>query len=435
MRTGGRLQAAIEVLEAVGAQHRPIANALADWGRSHRFAGSGDRNAVANLAYDALRRRNSIAWRMDSDVPRALVLGVFVIFWGNDVETLRQAIVDDPHSPEHLSDAEEQALAGGNLDDAPDWVSGDYPEWLHPAFADAFDNEAASEGRALAERAPTDLRVNLLKADREKALKQLSRFAAAETAHSPVGMRIAAASAAGRVPNVRSEAGYRKGWFEIQDEGSQIAALAAGSTPGQQVVDLCAGAGGKTLALGAFMENKGQVHAYDADRHRLAKIHERLRRAGARNVQVLGAGDTNALEALKGRADVVFVDAPCTGTGTWRRRPDAKWRLSAEALEARHLEQQTVLDLAAPLVRPGGRLVYVTCSVLPSENEEQVAAFLGRNDGFGKYDLGSFASGIGLPAGAVRDGALRLSPASTATDGLHISVLERAATEIATGIP
>ena len=185
-------------------------------------------------------------------------------------------------------------------------------------------------------------------------LKALRRFEPQPTPHSPLGVRIEQAPGPGKSPHVEAEPGHGKGWYEVQDEGSQLATLLSGARPRQQIIDLCAGAGGKTLALAALMENSGQLYAYDSDRMRLRPIFERLKRAGVRNVQVLPAGDREALAKLDGRMDLVLIDAPCTGSGVWRRRPDAKWRLSPQMLEARLAEQREVLDEGAALVKPGG---------------------------------------------------------------------------------
>ncbi len=261
-------------------------------------------------------------------------------------------------------------------DAAPDWVKGDYPQWLAPAFARAFAERAAAEGAGLARRAPVDLRANTLKANRDKVLAALRKFGAEAGPLSPWAVRIPPPSAAGRSPNVEVEPAHARGWFEVQDAASQVAALMTAARPGMQVADICAGAGGKTLALAAMMQNKGQIHAHDADRHRLKPIFERLKRAGARNVQVIPADEGERLAALAGRMDVVLVDAPCSGSGSWRRKPDAKWRLTPKALEDRLADQRAVLAAAFPLVKPGGRLVYVTCSVLPRENGDQVTPSL-----------------------------------------------------------
>ena len=189
-----------------------------------------------------------------------------------------------------------------------------------------------------------------------------------------MGVRIAAGERDSRTPNVQADEGYLKGWFEVQDQGSQIVALLAGAKPGEQVLDLCAGAGGKTLAMAAAMGNKGQIFAYDSDRHRLAPIYDRLKRNGVRNVQVRAPGE-GALDDLAGKMDRVVIDAPCTGSGTWRRRPDAKWKLTAEQVAQRVGEQAAILAEGARYVKPGGTLVYITCSVLHEENGGQVAAF------------------------------------------------------------
>ncbi|MDX1731402.1 MAG: RsmB/NOP family class I SAM-dependent RNA methyltransferase, partial [Aurantimonas coralicida] len=288
------------------------------------------------------------------------------------------------------------------------------------------------EAAALSDRPPLDMRVNTLRADRDKVAKALTPFAATATALAPQGLRVPPIAGDGRHPNVQVEAGFQKGWFEIQDEGSQIVALLAGAAPGMQVLDFCAGAGGKTLALAASMENTGQIHAYDSDRQRLAPIHDRLKRAEVRNVQVHAPRDD--IGELEGRMDLVLVDAPCTGTGTWRRRPDAKWRLAERQLDKRLEEQDAVLDAAARFVKPGGRLVYITCSLLPEENGARVAAFLERDAGaqFKVADaVGRWAEALpeapkAYHASALGDGTtLTLTPRTTGTDGFFFAVLER----------
>ncbi|HEV2727694.1 MAG TPA: hypothetical protein VGV34_05325, partial [Solirubrobacterales bacterium] len=278
------MQAAIEVLSDIELRRRPAADALKDWGLAHRFAGSGDRAAIAGLVYDALRRRASSAWRMGSEEPRALVLGALAFVRGETPESLDALFAGDRFAPAPPSEAERGALMSSDLEGAPSWVAGDYPEWLHPSFERAFGASAAEEGRALAERAPLDLRANTLKADRGRLLEALAHLRPALTPLSPLGLRIRP-GADGRLPPVQTEAAFHKGWFEIQDEGSQLAALLSGVQPGEQVVDLCAAGGGKTLALAAMMQNHGQIYATDGDPRRLPPIHDRLARAGVRNVQ------------------------------------------------------------------------------------------------------------------------------------------------------
>jgi len=337
MRPGAHIRAAVEVLEEVLTRYRPVAIALADWGKSHRFAGSSDRAAIGNLVYDALRCRRSLAQRMDSDTPRALVLAAAAQALGLPEATVIASADGSAYALEPLSEAERAGIGRSLPAQATAGIRGDIPDWLEPSFVRAFGAAAATEGAALARRAPVDLRVNTLKADREKVLKALARFAAEATGYSPLGVRLAARDGPHRQANVEAEVGHARGWYEVQDEGSQLAALLAHAGPRQQVLDICAGAGGKTLAFAAAMRNTGQVYAYDEDAQRLRPIIERLKRAGVRNAQVLPAGDHAALSALGARFDLVFIDAPCTGSGAWRRRPDAKWRLRPANLEQRRV--------------------------------------------------------------------------------------------------
>ncbi|MCC7252088.1 RsmB/NOP family class I SAM-dependent RNA methyltransferase [Hyphomicrobium sp.] len=431
MKPAGRIQAAAEVLEDVFERHQPAATALQDWGKRHRFAGSGDRAAIGTLVYDVLRRRLSLGAQMGSDGPRLLAVAAAPRALGLSAEDVGRFCDGSPHAPAPLTDDERARLAAGFPADAPVHVAADVPEWLVGSFTRAFGDRAVAEGRAMAERAPIDLRVNTLKATRDKVLAALAKLGAAPTRLAPFGLRIPAPEAAAKSPHVEAEAAHGKGWFEVQDEGSQLAAALSGAGPRQQVLDLCAGAGGKTLALAAAMQNTGQIYAYDSDKGQLRPIFARLQRAGVRNVQVLQGGDQEALEALGARFDVVLVDAPCSGSGTWRRKPDAKWRLKPEALANRQAEQREVLALASRLVKPGGRLVYVTCSVLPEENTDQVAWFLETFPGFALMPFREvWRSAIGDEAPASADGSdqtLLLTPGSHGTDGFFVASLKRTA--------
>ena len=430
MRLGARIKSATEVLADIFERHRPASNALADWGKAHRFAGSGDRAAIGTLVYDVLRRRQSLAAQMQSATPRALVLAAAPRAFGLSVDEVTAAAEGPPHALEALSAEEIAHLGSAPAADIAPSIAADIPDWLMPSFERVFGDRAIAEGRAMAERAPVDLRVNTTKATRDEVLKALESMAAEATPWSPVGIRVPAPVGAGKSPHVESEAAHGKGWFEVQDEGSQIAALLAGARPGMQVLDLCAGAGGKTLALSAAMENKGQIYAYDSDKRQLRPIFERLKRGDASNVEVMNGGDEKALLALGPRFDLVLVDAPCTGTGTWRRRPDSKWRLKPESLATRQEDQRRVLDVASRLVKPGGRLVYVTCSVLPEENGDQIESFLHRQSGFSLvpyYEAWLSSIGTAPPSSADGDrGTLLLTPASHGTDGFFIAVLKAA---------
>jgi 16S rRNA (cytosine967-C5)-methyltransferase len=273
--------------------------------------------------------------------------------------------------------------------------------------------------------------VNILKvSSREEAHDALPHLGAVETPLSPLGLRIMP-SEDGRGPSVQSEPEFIKGWIEIQDEGSQLVGLLSGVKPGEQVVDLCAGGGGKTLELAAMMENHGQLYATDGDTRRLAPIHDRLTRAGVRNVQVrTPRGGADAVTDLNGKIDCVLVDAPCTGIGTWRRNPDAKWRLRPGSLDVRRKEQIAVLDRAAALVRPGGRIVYITCSILPEENDDTLAAFMERHAGFKAVKSSEVLASAGLESlqKIVRPTTygLQLTPLKTGTDGFFFSILKKA---------
>jgi 16S rRNA (cytosine967-C5)-methyltransferase len=432
MTPGARLAAAIEVIADIETRRRPAGDALKDWGLSHRFAGSGDRAAIAGLVYDALRRRASSAHIMGEASPRAVALGMLRLERKLDADAIGALANGGRFAPAPLSEGERARLAAADLADAPPWVAGDYPEWLDPYFAKVFGEERAAEGAALASRAPLDLRVNALKADRDKAVAALADLAPQPTRWSPVGLRIALAAAA-KNPAIHAERAFIKGLVEVQDEGSQLAALLAGAKPGEQVVDLCAGAGGKTLALAAAMENRGQLYATDLDKRRLAPIHARLERAGVHNAQVRTPKSVgNELADLAGRVDLVLIDAPCTGTGAWRRNPDAKWRIRPGALEVRLKEQAEALDRAAALVKPGGRIAYVTCSVLAEENGEQVRGFLARHPGFVVTPPAAVAGALGERAYLFRravlmsEEGLLMTPRRTDTDGFFVSVMARA---------
>ena len=430
MRLPGRLSAAIDVLTDVETRKRPVSEALKSWGLNNRFAGAGDRAAIGNLVYDALRRRASHGALMGSDSPRALVLGVAVRDWNEDPAALSESFAADSHAPEALTEDELARVAGKLPDDLPGFVLADVPEWLAPSLQRGFGDNWIAEGQDMAGRPSLDMRVNTLKSSRERVMKSLSRFTPAETAISSIGVTMPAGPGDARTPNVTTDEGYLKGWFEVQDQGSQIVAALAGARPGEQVLDLCAGAGGKTLALAAAMMNKGQIFAYDSDRNRLAPIYDRLKRNGARNVQVRAPRD-GALDDLEGKMDRVVIDAPCTGTGTWRRRPDTKWKLTPELLAQRVGEQAAILNEGKRFLKPGGTLVYITCSILPEENDDQVMAFIAANPGFSSVaasETWQAAFGTALPLGLeTAQGGIALTPRLTATDGFYFNALRLAA--------
>jgi len=433
MTPAARLAAAIEVFAEIEARRRPAADALKDWGFAHRFAGSSDRAAIAGLVYDALRRKASSAWLIGESTPRAVLLGMLRLERALAVADIATLCTGTRFAPAPLTDAERTALTERTLGDAPASVQGDFPDWLDPHFSRTFGEERAAEGAALASRAPLDMRVNTLKSDRDEVLPKLAHLGAESTRWSPVGLRIRLTADA-KSPAIHAEPPFRKGAVEIQDEGSQLAALLVCAKPGEQVVDLAAGAGGKTLALAAAMENRGQIYATDIDKRQLAPIHERIARAGAHNIQVrTPRGEADAIAGLAGRMDRVLIDAPCTGTGTWRRNPDAKWRMRRGALAERVKQQEALLERAATLVKSGGRVVYVTCSVLKEENADQVGAFLSRHPEFAAVSpreaaaeaLGERAM-LFCRAVLLSEEGLLMTPRQTDTDGFYVAVLRKA---------
>ncbi|MBB3770137.1 16S rRNA (cytosine967-C5)-methyltransferase [Angulomicrobium tetraedrale] len=441
MIPSARISAAIEVLGTVLAERRPAADVLKDWGRAHRFAGSGDRAALSSLVYDTLRHRASAGWIMGAtegeESPRALLLGMLRRGRGLEVDAIAALCDGGRFAPEPLSEEERAHLVAASLDDAPAHVRGDYPQWLDAALAAVFGEARVAEGEALAERAPLDLRVNTLKGALDKALPQLSHLSPSVGEWSPLALRLEL-EADGKAPPLTVEPAYIKGLVEIQDEGSQLAAILAAPPRGGQVLDLCAGGGGKTLALAALMDGVGQLYAYDDDLRRLAPIHERVQRAGAHNVQVRspkgrGPGRVDVLKDLESRMDLVLVDAPCTGTGTWRRNPDAKWRMRPGALAERVKEQVEILDEAARFVKPGGRLAYITCSLLDAENVDQIRAFTARHPAFRAIPPAEAVLALGERGIALREASLErpegllLTPRRTRTDGFFIALLVREA--------
>ncbi len=432
MTPAARLAAAIEILGDIDARRRPAADALKDWGLAHRFAGSGDRASIAGLVYDALRRRASAAWLMGEATPRGVVLGMLRLERNLDEVAVAALANGSRHAPAPLTADERRRLAADHQPDAPPHVNGDYPEWLDPFLERAFGPDRGAEGAALASRAPLDLRVNALKATRDTVAEALAHLRPEPTRWSPLGLRLRL-DAQARSPAIQSEPAFLKGLVEVQDEGSQLAALLSGAAPGMRVIDLCAGGGGKTLALAGMMQNQGRIVATDLDKRRLAPIHARLERAGVRNVHVrTPKGAADPIADLAGSADLVFVDAPCTGTGTWRRNPDAKWRIRPGAVDQRIKDQKAVLDRAAGLVRPGGRIVYVTCSLLVEENADQVRAFLDRHSGFAIEAPQTLVGALGangpdlLRAALAAPEGLLMTPRRTDTDGFFVAALRRA---------
>jgi 16S rRNA (cytosine967-C5)-methyltransferase len=419
VRDGGRIAAAIQVLDDIELRHKPVRQALKTWSDGARYAGSKDRAWVSGLVLDALRRNRSLAYLMGEESNRARCLAALRFVWDWELERIAEAC-NDPHGPAPLSEAETKAMSGtGSLKAAKADVQGDYPDWIEASMARMFGSDRAAEGIAFAQRAPVDLRVNRLKSDSYEVLKALEGMGAEPAGMLPDALRVPAPAAAERAASVEIHPSFAMGWFEVQDLGSQMAAACAGDIRDKQVLDYCAGGGGKTLALAAAMGNTGRIYAYDSDARRMTDIIPRATRAGVANLELRTPLNKEPLNGLQESMDVVFVDAPCTGSGTWRRHPDAKWRLSPDALQRRLNEQRKVLDQASVFVVPGGRMVYVTCSIFAEENEDQVAAFVERNKVFKVRRLDLF------PDYLTPQGYLRLSPRKAGTDGFFAALLDR----------
>jgi len=428
-----------------GARRRPADAVAADFFRARRFIGGGDRRAVAEHAWGVVRQRLRLDWHLARigmpATPRLLLLAQMLLApngangGGEDHGRGRQAveaIFDGTHyGPPVLDPAERRAaaaLAGRALIDPamPDGPRFNLPDWVLPAFRQRFGDALAREAAALEGEAPVDLRANLLKGDRGRAAAMLAAdgIGSTPTPLSPWGLRLPA-----RRP-ITGSAAYRDGLVEVQDEGSQLIALLADARPGMRVADYCAGAAGKTLAMAASMGNRGKITACDTSAVRLDGAAKRLKRAGVDNAErhLLAPGDRWA-KRRAGSFDRVLVDAPCTGTGTWRRNPDARLRTQPADLAELVAVQHDILEKAAELVRPGGRLIYATCSLLPEENEGQMDRFLARGGArFVPVPVDAVWTAL-LPGVAVPCAGpwLTLSPAAQGTDGFFCAVLERAA--------
>lgn len=386
MTPSARVQAAIEILDLVIAAARsngaPADRIVAEWFKSRRFAGSGDRRAVRDLVFRAIRACGDVP---DSGRAAMLVLA------GED-EALASLFDGSRHAPAPITSGEAPATGG---------VA---PAWLSAALAQSGIEDA--DAAALLDRAPLDIRVNALRAGRTELPPGGERTVAAHGWRYPHGTRIEDSPA------------WSEGMIEVQDTGSQLACEAVEARPGEAIVDLCAGAGGKTLALAAAMDGTGRLLATDTDRGRLQRLPPRAERAGVHAIETRLLDPNREAEQLTdwlGQADAVLVDAPCSGTGTWRRNPEARWRLTPAQLERYVTIQARLLDLAATLVRPGGRLVYVTCSLLDAEGAHQAEAFLARAEQAWRVERPV------LPAGTPRGPGLRLTPSRDGTDGFFIA--------------
>ncbi len=403
-------------LERVRRFDTPADSGLSAFFRSHPNVGQRDRAFVADGVFALLRRMRSTEALAESTEPRRLALAIIVREMGRSLRDIEPAL----NTADGLWVRAFKSRMGNPL---PPAVAHDLPDWLWDRLGTAYGDETRSAlARAWLAPAPFDLRVNPAKTTRDAALAALvgEGFAATATTYSPLGIRIA-----GR-PSLAHHPWLADGRLEVQDEGSQLIGYLVAPRRSDMVVDFCAGAGGKTLLLGALMRSQGRLYAFDVAAKRLAQLTPRLARSGLSNVhpQVLASERDTRVKRLAGKIDRVLVDAPCTGFGTLRRNPDLKWRQPESAVAELAAKQSQILSAAATLVKPGGRLVYATCSVLPQENEDIVAAFLAAQPAFSPGNAAAELARAQIPLDT--GPTLKLMPHLHGCDGFFAAVLERA---------
>ncbi len=432
MRPGARVGAVIEILEELGKTGAPADRVLTGYTRNRRYIGSKDRREIGNLVFSVLRARLRLIWWLErkghpDGSPRAEVLAALCLVKALPKEEIAQLFAGEGYGPSVLTPDEENliaALSGAQLDDPeqPAWVRDEVEPWLHERLVARFGEDMAAEMAAMKQEADVILRVNRLKAARDEASAALAEdeVVTRHSGMSPLGLRIE-----GR-RNLQASRAFREGLVEVQDEGSQLIALLCEAEPDMAVADYCAGAGGKTLALAAEMRGQGRLVALDTDAKRLQRAHPRLARAGAGFVEQRSLPDDGWMAENAEAFDRVLVDAPCSGSGVWRRQPDARLALTPERLADYLKAQSEVLQRASFLVRPGGRLIYATCSFLPEEDEQQVERFLAENRGFRQKPIAGVwkevLPGVDCPS---NEPHLLLTPRQQGTDGFFVAVLER----------
>ncbi|MBX3483054.1 RsmB/NOP family class I SAM-dependent RNA methyltransferase [Phenylobacterium sp.] len=427
MTPPARLQAALDLIREIERAPRPADAVVSSWFRARRDLSEADRGVIYDLVYSMLRSQARLTWWLAKyerpATPRNRLLAWLMLGRGSTREQVERQFSGGRLAAAVLTEPERQLLGrlqGGSLDHPamPDEVRGECPEWALDALRRRFGDAFAREMAGMLTPPPLDLRVNPLRTTREAMLAALAGLGLKATAcrMAPHGIRIGERASLSRLPMLRT------GEVEIQDEGSQLVALLVGAKAGERVVDFCAGAGGKTLAIAADMANKGVVIACDVLENRLKRGAERFRRAGLHNIQtrLLGSERDKWVKRHKGGFDRVLVDAPCSGTGTWRRNPDARWRAEHAGFEALLPLQAAILDSAARLVKPGGRLVYATCSLLVEENEAQVEAFLAAHPEFRPVPLREAVPQI---TDSAHPDYLSLTPARHDTDGFFAAVM------------
>jgi 16S rRNA (cytosine967-C5)-methyltransferase len=432
MHYPAQIQATIELLNEIDMAPSAADNVATQFFRHRRYIGSTDRRVISGLTFKILRHQEKLNWWAGhmglSEVRKArrqVILGLMFLE-GKTLQEVSEIFTGEEYGPTAFSKLELYALSEMkpkkfDHPDMPEYVRLDLPEWSYVKLKEVFGDNLDEEVAALNEQAPLDLRINALKTSRDEILHKFNKLGwkVEATQLSPWGLRME------RGKPLTNHELFRKGAVEVQDEGSQLIALLTDAKPGHAVLDLCAGAGGKTLAIAARMENKGRLFAADVAEHRLSKAKLRLRRAGVSNheLKLLDEQANQWLRRQAGRFDRVLVDAPCSGSGTWRRNPDLKTRFNELELKELMEKQLDILETAYPLVKPGGYLVYATCSLYRDENENQIEAFLERHPDFELVPIVQlWESAVGGVC-PVTTPMLRLSPHSNHTDGFFTAVL------------
>lgn len=423
MGPSARLRAVQDLLEPLceGPDFLPADQALSTYFRNRRFIGSKDRRSIRDTFYIILHCWQALSFALDRAGIKVDGRSLLLVFLKLNKVLDEALFTEGKYGLEALSEAEEKLLE--NLEagqDAPAWVSGNCPQWLYQKFEDRFGKNTGAELSALNERAPVDIRINPLKA--KDILEDLKGLGFEPTKYSEFGFR------AGQQTPLAQHPMFLKGMIEFQDEGSQIASQIVGAKPGEQILDLCAGAGGKTLAMGADMQNKGKIYAFDIVPKKISTLMTRLKKAGVKGCQAAvipekGQGREQALAPLMGKMDRVLLDVPCSGTGVWRRNPDARLRLTPEKLEGYCATQAALMEEGAGLVKSGGQLTYVTCSLLSEENEARIEAFLKNNSGWKLVDYREGFTGKIPETGASIPETLLLTPGQHGTDGFFVANL------------
>ena len=429
MTPGARIAAAIDLLEKIERSASPADDVISAYHRSRRFIGSTDRREISRHVFTVLRHRARLNWWTRGGDAQASVLAALIFVDGLGRPEITTAFDGRGYNPPALDDGElalTDKMSGQPIDqdDMPAWVRAEVPEWLSDGLSAAWGKKFESEATALNQPAFLDLRVNTLKTDFTRVLEVLKNdgIEADATSYSPIGLRVR------KRTNLQSTTAFKGGFVEVQDEGSQLVSLLVGAKADMKTIDFCAGGGGKTLALAAAMKDGGPLIACDLDESRLKRLPARLKRAGVSNVsrRTLSGLDDPWIGESKATAARVLLDVPCSGAGAWRRNPAAKWRLTPARLAGYVAEQQSILAAAAPMVAPGGRLIYATCSVLAEENERQIDWFLGEQADYRLRPVGEvWAETIGSPCPCPGP-YLSLTPGGHGTDGFFAAILEKA---------